>query len=100
MTNPDEVTLVEKVKAAIAPELVKWGPDYVERVAKLAIAAIPLVKMREALEEERRDAIIAAYIAGALAVHKNWQEDRDPDFTEAAHDYASDAALSSNLEGG
>ena len=40
-----------------------------------------------------KDAIIAAYEAGALAVHENWQEDRDPDFTEAAHDYAANAIL-------
>lgn len=31
--------------------------------------------------------ICAAYIAGATAVHENWQEDRDPDFGEAASDY-------------
>jgi hypothetical protein len=47
------------------------------------------------------DAVIAAYITGATDVHKWWVEadatdrafaerDADPDFTEAAHDYASD----------
>jgi hypothetical protein len=41
-----------------------------------------------------RDAVIKAYIAGATDVHEHWQEDNDPDFTEAAHDYAS-AALTS-----
>lgn len=44
-------------------------------------------------EDDMKDAIIAAYEAGALAVHENWQEDRDPDFTEAAHDYAANAIL-------
>lgn len=41
------------------------------------------------LGEALREAVIAAYIQGAMDVHNNWQEDRDPDFTEAAHDYAS-----------
>jgi hypothetical protein len=44
-----------------------------------------------AMAETLRDAVVAAYIAGATDVHNNWQEDRDPDFTEAAHDYAADA---------
>lgn len=44
------------------------------------------------LREEQRDSVVAAYVAGATAVHENWQEDRDPEFQEAAWDYA--AALS------
>jgi hypothetical protein len=42
--------------------------------------------------DELRDAIRHAYIAGALDVHGNWQEDRDPDFAEAASDYADSQA--------
>jgi hypothetical protein len=47
--------------------------------------------------EAIRDEIVAAYEQGALDVHNAWIESlgeenapsRDPDFTEAAHDYAS-----------
>lgn len=44
-------------------------------------------KEREAFFDMIRDKVIAAYAQGAMDVHENWQEDRDPDFTEAAHDY-------------
>lgn len=43
-----------------------------------------------------RKALIAAYTTGATDVHEAWmsrRESRDPDFTEAAHNYAI-AALS------
>jgi hypothetical protein len=40
-------------------------------------------------EDEMNDAIAKAYIAGATDVHNNYQEDRDPDFAEAAHDYVA-----------
>jgi hypothetical protein len=36
-----------------------------------------------------QEAIEAAYIAGAMDVHNNWQADRAPDFSEAARDYAA-----------
>jgi hypothetical protein len=39
-----------------------------------------------------REARIAAYRQGALDVHQNYQPDRDPDFTEAAHDYVASIA--------
>lgn len=45
--------------------------------------------IRLAALEEMQAEIIAAYKQGALDVHNHWQDDRDPDFTEAAHDYAS-----------
>lgn len=35
------------------------------------------------------EVIMAAYEAGAQAVHDNYQEDRDPCFREAARDYVS-----------
>lgn len=38
---------------------------------------------------EVRSLVIAAFEAGCLAVHQNYHEDRDPDFTEAAIDYAN-----------
>lgn len=55
-----------------------------------------------ALSGERRDelfdALVKAYEAGATAVHYAWvngladgqQPSHEPDFTEAAHDYAGD----------
>ena len=53
-----------------------------------------------ALREALRDEIVMAYEQGALDVHLNWQEDRDPDFSEAASDYAaSRAALKENYDG-
>jgi chromosome segregation ATPase len=36
-----------------------------------------------------QEAIEAAYIAGAMDVHHNWQADRAPDFSEAARDYSA-----------
>jgi hypothetical protein len=55
-----------------------------------------LAEARELLQEQ----VIAAYIAGAKAVHDNWLEDRCPDFTEAAHDHWAiiDAALAEPKE--
>lgn len=49
--------------------------------------------LAEALEV-MRDEVIAAYAAGAQAVHDNYRQDRDPDFGESALDYfaGSDAA--------
>ncbi len=50
--------------------------------------------------EDVRGMVIAAFEAGCQAVHDNYQEDRDPDFTEAAHDYANSLpALNTNREG-
>ena len=42
----------------------------------------------EALRKRRRDEVVSAYIQGANDVHANWREDKAPDFTEAAMDYA------------
>lgn len=41
------------------------------------------------LRESLRDHIINAYVEGAYQVHTHWQEDADPDFGEAASDYAA-----------
>ena len=52
-------------------------------------------KTREAERDERHRLIINAYMQAAMDVHKSLQaipqylEDNDPDFTEAAHDYAA-----------
>jgi hypothetical protein len=96
----DEVSLVEKVAAVIGeaerlscggyryegtdPKLNPWLTDKHRMFAQAAIAATPLVKMREALE--------------AIAAHP----DRDG---SEAHSYytlknIAQEALSSNLEGG
>lgn len=45
---------------------------------------------------DNRDAIVAAYIAGATDVHNNRQEDRDPCFKEAAYDYADSLKAKDN----
>lgn len=50
-------------------------------------------------DDQLRDAIIAAYVQGATDVHQNYQPDRSPDFTEAAHDYAA-SAMAPDSEGG
>jgi hypothetical protein len=52
-------------------------------------AVLELIARVRALEEARRDEIVAAFEAGALAVHENYQPDTDPDFKEAAYDYAA-----------
>lgn len=64
---------------------------------RVALAAITTAlhlrdEARSQALEESHDAIKAAYIQGALDVHTNWQEDRDPDFTEAASDYLASLA--------
>lgn len=49
----------------------------------------------EGWPDEASDAIVAAFIAGATAVHDAWIDglgDREADFTEAAHDYAAGVA--------
>lgn len=59
-------------------------------------------KEREAFFDMLRDKVIAAYIQGAEDVHENWQEDRDPDFSEAAHDYyasLTDIGLNAEVQG-
>lgn len=41
------------------------------------------------LRQAVSDAIHNAYVSGALDVHNNYQEDRDPSFGEAAADYVA-----------
>lgn len=67
------------VRQSLAP---MTNPKDMVEVTKPSLS--PHIRERD----DVKTAIIAAYEAGALAVHENWQEDRDPDFTEAAHDYA------------
>jgi hypothetical protein len=100
MTNPDEVTLVEKVARAIAADqkkreygpgwdrLTKFGRAHLKLDAKAAIAATPLVKMREALE------FIGGHDAAANGL-SGFAFELVEQLTGAAR-----AALSSNLEGG
>lgn len=52
----------------------------------LACAAI------KAMRDDRHGEIVSAYIQGALDVHEHYEPDIDPDFTEAAHDYAANLA--------
>jgi hypothetical protein len=62
----------------------------------------------ERLSAERFDDVVAAYRAGAEAVHDHWAERSDevsaegniggPDFTEAAHEYAR--SLTNTAENG
>jgi hypothetical protein len=47
-----------------------------------------------------REAIIAAYLAGAQAVHDAWSTDPFPEFEEAAHDYAASIASRAPSETG
>jgi hypothetical protein len=51
-------------------------------------AATPSPVTDETLTDEVQRLIAIAYAAGCQAVHDNYQEDRDPDFSEAASDYA------------
>lgn len=53
---------------------------------------------RDQAVEALNDAVVAAYIAGATAVHENYQPDPDPEFTEAAHDYASFAVFARDMD--
>lgn len=43
---------------------------------------------REVAAETMKMIVAEAFAAGCMAVHENYQPDRDPDFTEAANDYA------------
>jgi hypothetical protein len=54
------------------------------------------VAVVEAENTRLREAVVDAYIAGAMDVHNKWQADRAPDFSEAARDYA--AALNPGKE--
>lgn len=94
--DPDEFApLTEICSAENQPEL--WWRFYEEdaHAALSAISALP-----QALGVGR-DELVAAYIAGAAAVHENYQEDRDPEFGEAAYDYVASLALTSQAsEGG
>jgi hypothetical protein len=76
-------------------EVRKWPPRDEDAMKEtMAQARAAVAACESAVTERVRDAVIKAYIAGATDVHEHWQEDNDPDFTEAAHDYAS-AALTS-----
>jgi hypothetical protein len=55
--------------------------------------------------DDVRDALVKAYTAGATEVHACWMagkaiECMSPDFTEAAHDYASEAVAAIPSDGG
>ena len=55
-----------------------------------------VVRAESPADDCLRDAVIAAYIAGATDVHENRRDDRAPDFTEAAHDYATHVLRAAN----
>lgn len=69
-----------------------WKVNAAETHLKLVAAERALGELLDEVEGE----IVGAYERGAMDVHRNWQEDSDPDFKEAAHDYAASrrAALS------
>lgn len=48
---------------------------------------------------DMRESLRRAYEQGCVDTHKHWRPDRDPDFTEAAYDYA-DAFLAASTGGG
>ncbi len=54
----------------------------------------------ETLTDEVQRLIAIAYAAGCQAVHDNYQEDRDPDFSEAASDYARSIDLAALARSG
>jgi cell division septum initiation protein DivIVA len=94
--------MAEELKATVKDlrgELAEAQRDFDTRMQKaLLVNEQRLDELAEA-RELRQEQVVAAYIAGAQAVHENWQEDRCPDFTEAAHDHWAtlDAATSTNL---
>jgi chromosome segregation ATPase len=59
------------------------------RLESLMAGADRRVAVVEAENTRLREAVVDAYIAGAMDVHHNWQADRAPDFSEAARDYAA-----------
>ena len=93
--------------AAMLRALASGMDDLHDKVGKLSRDNTTLADIADnaeaeaaALREALRDEIVMAYEQGALDVHLNWQEDRDPDFSEAASDYAaSRAALKENYDG-
>jgi chromosome segregation ATPase len=66
------------------------------RLESLMAGADRRVAVVEAENTRLREAVVDAYIAGAMDVHNKWQADRAPDFSEAARDYA--AALNPGKE--
>lgn len=74
------------------------GHEFVQAFARHRAQATPDSEPVEGLADTVMDMLRAAYSAGAMDVHNNWQEDSAPDFGEAADDYARSidlAALSS-----
>lgn len=74
----------------------------IEKVAEtLAKARTTSLAAQDGLVEALRDALAAAYVAGATDVHNAWVEGvngGEPDFGEAGWDYAHSIALSAIKE--
>ena len=62
-----------------------WHDDAEERQEKQA-KAVDMWNTRAAMPDTK--ALEAAYMRGAMDVHNNFMPDRNPDFSEAASDYA------------
>lgn len=70
---------------------VRMTPDEALALIRGIRALLEVLPQARAARSELKDHVIAAYEQGALDVHGNWQEDADPDFKEAAYDYAASA---------
>lgn len=71
-----------------------------ERETGYSVAAIGgAAKSSDLSAPDMRESLRRAYEQGCLDTHKHWRPDRDPDFTEAAYDYA-DAFLAASTGSG
>lgn len=68
---------------------VRMTPDEALVLIRGVRALLDVLPAARAARTELKDHVVAAYEQGALDVHANWQEDADPDFKEAAYDYAA-----------
>lgn len=66
-------------------------PDEALALIRGIRALLEVLPQARAARTDLKDHVVAAYEQGALDVHCNWQEDADPDFKEAAYDYAASA---------
>ncbi len=95
----DACALVESMKPgkSMVDVAARFLAAYRRRIASSTPPAEPVATTQapDAVErtEEIERLIRNAYEQGAHDVHNNWQEDRDPDFSEAASDYLASLDL-------
>jgi hypothetical protein len=87
--EPTEALPAAMIEAAVAYQARTPFPGAGKGSEWIAGLYLAMEAAREPEAGKLREALEHAYCAGAMDVHENWQEDRDPDFTEAAHDYAA-----------